>query len=108
MLELIRKGMTQLGVLAASPLSFVFVAAFIVVWYVVERHSLDWHGIATVLTLIIALFIHRATHRDAQAVQAKLDALIRAMPNASDAVAAIDDKEPEDIERHRDSRSNKY
>lgn len=49
-----------------------------------------------------------STHRDAQAVQAKLDTLIRAMPNASDAVAAIDDKEPEGIERHRDGHLNKY
>ncbi len=108
MLELIRKGMTQLGVFAASPLSFVFVGVFVVVWYFVERHSLDWHGISTVVTLIIALLIHRSTHRDAQAVQAKLDTLIRALPDASNAVATIDEKEPEDIERHRDGHLNKY
>jgi len=108
MIDLIRKGLTQLGVLAANPLSFAFVATFTVVWYLVERHSLDWHGIATLVTLIIALLIHRATHRDAQAVQAKLDALIRAVPSASDALASIDEKEPEEIERHRDGRTNKY
>ena len=107
MLDFIRKALTQLGVLAANPLSFVIVAAMTVVWFFVERHSLDWHGMATVVTLVIALLIHRATHRDAQAVQAKLDALIQAMPQASNAVATIDDKEPEDIERHRNGTSNK-
>jgi low affinity Fe/Cu permease len=108
MIDSIRKGLTQLGVLAANPLSFAFVAIFTLVWYVVERHTLDWHGIATVLTLIIALVIHRSTHRDAQALHAKLDALIRAVPSASDALADIDEKEPEEIELHRNGRSNKY
>jgi low affinity Fe/Cu permease len=101
MLDLFRKALTQLGVYAAHPSAILFVLAFTVVWYFVERHSLDWHGIATVVTLIIALLIHRATHRDAQAIQAKLDALIRAVPSASNALAAIDAKEPEEIERHR-------
>jgi low affinity Fe/Cu permease len=101
MLDTVRKGLTQLGVYAAHPASFLFVIAFTAIWYLVERHSLDWHGIATVVTLIIALLIHRATHRDAQAIQAKLDALIRAVPSASNALAAIDAKEPEEIERHR-------
>jgi low affinity Fe/Cu permease len=108
MIDLIRKGLTQLGVLAANPLSFVFVAAFTVVWYVVERHTLDWHGVATMLTLIIALVIHRSTHRDAQALQAKLDELLEALPGARNALAAIDDAEPEDIARHRDGEPNKY
>ena len=76
-----------------------------VIWYFVDRHSLNWHGGATVATLIIALLIHRSTHRDAQAVQAKLDALIRALPEASDTVAAIDQKEPEEIAHHRDGQS---
>jgi low affinity Fe/Cu permease len=86
---------------------FLFVAVFTVVWYAVERHSLDWHGIATLLTLFIALLINRATYRDAQALHAKLDELIQAMPNARDAMASIDRAEPEDIERHRDGQPNK-
>ena len=105
MLDIVRKALTQLGVFAAHPSSFLFVIAFTAIWYLVERHSLDWHGIATVVTLVIALLIHRATHRDAQALQAKLDALIRALPAASDALATIDEKEPEEIERHRNGQS---
>jgi low affinity Fe/Cu permease len=107
MLDLLRRGLTQLGEWAATPAAFLFVAAFTAVWYAVERHSLDWHGIATLLTLFIALLINRATYRDAQALQAKLDELIKAIPNARDAIAGIDDAEPEDIARHRDGQPNK-
>ena len=107
MLDLFRKGLTQLGEWAANPASFLFVVAFTAVWYAVERHSLDWHGIATLVTLVIALLIHRATYRDAQALQAKLDELIKAMPQARNAMADIDDAEPEDIQRHREGQPNK-
>ncbi len=105
MVDFVRRGLTQLGVLAATPLSFALVAVLTLVWYFVEPQSLDWHGMATVATLVMTLLIHRSTHRDAQAVQAKLDALIRALPEASDALAAIDEREPEEIERHRNGRS---
>jgi low affinity Fe/Cu permease len=107
MLDLLRRGLTQLGEWAATPAAFLFVVAFTAVWYAVERHSLDWHGIATVVTLFIALLINRATYRDAQALHAKLDELLQAMPNARDAMTAIDRAEPEDIERHRDGQPNK-
>ncbi|TGV80145.1 hypothetical protein EN788_65340, partial [Mesorhizobium sp. M2D.F.Ca.ET.145.01.1.1] len=46
-------------------------------------------------------FIQRAEHRDTQALQAKLDELIRATSSASDDVTEIDDKEPEEIEEER-------
>jgi low affinity Fe/Cu permease len=107
MLDLLRKGLTRLGEWAANPASFLLIVAFTAVWYMVERHSLDWHGIATLVTLVIALLIHRTTYRDAQAVHAKLDELIKAMPDARNAMAAIDDAEPEDIQRHRDGQPNK-
>lgn len=107
MLNLLRRGLTQLGEWAATPATFLLVAAFTCVWFAVERHSLDWHGIATLLTLVIALLINRATYRDAQALHAKLDELIKAMPNARDRMAAIDRAEPEDIERHRNRSPNK-
>ncbi|WP_343221639.1 low affinity iron permease family protein [Mesorhizobium silamurunense] len=49
----------------------------------------------------MTLLIQRAEHRDTQALQAKLDELIRATGNARNDVANIDDKEPEEIERQR-------
>lgn len=107
MLDLIRRALTQLGVLAAHPAAFLVVAAYAALWYVLDRHSLDMHAIATVVTLVIALLIQRSEHRDMQAMHAKLDELIKAQANASNAVVEIDKEEPEDIERHRDRMQTK-
>jgi low affinity Fe/Cu permease len=50
----------------------------------------------------MTLFIQRAEHRDTQAVHAKLDELLHAQQRARDGITRIDEKEPEDIERHRE------
>jgi low affinity Fe/Cu permease len=100
--ELIRRSLTQLGMLAAHPAAFLAVAVFAGIWYAIDRQSLDMHGVATLVTLVIALLIQRAEHRDTQAIHAKLDALIEALPAVSNAVAQIDRREPEDIERQRE------
>jgi len=70
---------------------------------------LDWHGVATLVTWAMTLLIQRAEHRDTQALQAKLDELIRASETARDSVARIDDKEPEEIEtlRSQEDRAGK-
>jgi len=56
----------------------------------------------------MTLFIQRAEHRDTQAVQAKLDELLRAEGRARTELTQLDDEEPEVIERHRseERRSN--
>ena len=105
MLELIRRALTQLGVWAAHPAAFLVVADYAALWFAIERQTLDMHGIATLVTLVIALLIQRAEHRDTQAIHAKLDALIEAQPGASNALAGIDKKEPEEIEEQRDGKA---
>ncbi|TIV97548.1 MAG: hypothetical protein E5V77_12835, partial [Mesorhizobium sp.] len=57
---------------------------------------------ATLVTWAMTLFIQRAEHRDTQALQAKLDELIKANDKARNEIAGMDDKEPEEIERMRD------
>jgi low affinity Fe/Cu permease len=49
----------------------------------------------------MTLLIQRAEHRDTQALQAKIDELLHAPSQANNALTKIDEKEPEDIERHR-------
>jgi low affinity Fe/Cu permease len=63
--------------------------------------ELNWHSVATLATWLMTLFIQRAEHRDTQAIQAKLDELIRAQAGASNELTHIDRKEPEEIERKR-------
>ncbi|WP_348644037.1 low affinity iron permease family protein [Mesorhizobium sp. B4-1-3] len=51
----------------------------------------------------MTLLIQRAEHRDTQALQAKLDELIKANDEARNEIAEVDDKEPEEIEEMRGS-----
>jgi low affinity Fe/Cu permease len=102
----IRESLTSIGTLTARPSAFVALAGFATSWLIFEPETLNWHGIATLATWAMTLLIQRAEHRDTQALQAKLDELIRSSETASDAVAEIDEKEPEEIEKARDSRRN--
>ena len=49
----------------------------------------------------MTLLIQRTEHRDTQGLQAKLDELLHAHSHANSALTKIDDKEPEEIVRHR-------
>jgi low affinity Fe/Cu permease len=59
-----------------------------------DHASFDWHAVATCATLAITLFIKRAEHRDTQAIQAKLDELLRAHDKAKTDFAQIDREQP--------------
>ena len=61
-----------------------------------------WIG-GLVMALFMTLFIQRATHRDTQAIQAKLDELLRVHGEASNALMQIDEREPEEIVKMRDA-----
>ncbi len=80
----------------------MIVFAYAAAWLVFEPETFDWHGIATIAVWIMTLLIQRAENRDTQSIQAKLDELLHAHSMASNAMTRIDEKEPEDIERHRE------
>ncbi len=94
--------MTVAGVAVSHPGAFAAAIVFTVAWLLIQPETFDWHAVATVATLYIALFIQRATHRDTQALHAKVDELIHSNVKAHDAVANVDAKEPEEIEAHRE------
>jgi low affinity Fe/Cu permease len=100
-LDLIRNVLTRLGVLTANPIASLVVALYAVAWLVFSLETFEWHGVVTLATLSMTLFIQRATHRDTQALHAKLDELLHAQQAASNALTRIDEKEPEDIEQSR-------
>jgi low affinity Fe/Cu permease len=97
----VRRTLTEVGVATSRPVAFVIVGVYVVLWIVFERDTLDWHGVATVFTWLMTLFIQRAEHRDTQAIQAKLDEIIGAVGGARNEVAHLDEEEPEEIEAHR-------
>ncbi len=90
-----------MGTLTARPWAFLILLVYAVLWLIFEPHSLNWHGVATLATWAMTLFIQRAEHRDTQALQAKIDELIRSNGSARDEITEIDQKEPEEIEERR-------
>jgi low affinity Fe/Cu permease len=101
MMELIRHGLTKLGVFAANPLAFLALAFYGAAWIIASPSTFEWHAVATLATFMMTLLIQRATHRDTQAIHAKLDELLHAHQAASNALTHIDKEEPEDIEEAR-------
>jgi low affinity Fe/Cu permease len=98
----LRPTLTRLCVWIAHPAAFVLVLCFVVAWMVFDIKTLEWHAVATVLTLFMTLFIQRAEHRDTQALHAKLDELLRVEGKARNELVQLDTQEPEVIEKHRD------
>src|SRR5215212_7383697 len=99
MRDALRRLLTFIGTLTARPSAFLIVFLYAGVWAVIEPQTLDFHGAATLATWVMTLFIQRAEHRDTQAIQAKLDELIKADPRARNEVIRTDDSEPEEIEQ---------
>ena len=93
-----------MGSATAHPAAFVIVLVYAVLWVILDPHSLDWHGAATLATWLMTLFIQRAEHRDTQALQAKIDELLKLHKDADNALTRIDDKEPEEIEKFREGQ----
>jgi hypothetical protein len=90
--------LTKSGTWMARPAAFVFVGIYLALWIIFDRESLDFHGAIALITLCITLFIQRSEHRDTQAIQAKLDELLRAQDGARGSLSKIDDQQPEQIE----------
>lgn len=95
------RALTWLGTATAHPSAFVIVGIYALLWLIIQPHTLDWHGIATLATWLMTLVIQRAEHRDTQAIHGKLDELIRTSKEARNEVARLDELEPEEVERAR-------
>ena len=96
--------LTRIGTWTSHPTAFVVVAVYALAWLVFAPEELDWHSVATLATWVMTLFIQRAEHRDTQAIQAKLDELIRRDAPSEKELTHIDEKEPEAIECEREAR----
>ena len=99
--------LTKLGVISANPFAFVTVVIYAALWVAFKPDTLDWHGVATLATWMMTLFIQRSEHRDTQAIHAKLDDLLRANHEAKSGLVKIDEREPEDIEKYREETNDR-
>jgi low affinity Fe/Cu permease len=98
---MMRRAITNFGTWSAHPAAFAVVLVYGALWLIFEPHTFDWHGIATLATWTMTLFIQRAEHRDTQAMHAKLDELLHVHGKARNALTGLDDREPEEIEHFR-------
>jgi low affinity Fe/Cu permease len=101
MLFAIRRTLTRIGVMATRPAAFSAVLLYAMAWLIFSPATFGWAAIATLATWMMTLFITRTQHRDTQAIQAKLDELLRAHGEASTELGRLDEKDVEEIEAHR-------
>jgi low affinity Fe/Cu permease len=93
----VRHSLTRLGELAAHPAAFGIIAVYAVAWLIFSPATFGWSAIASLVIWFMTLLITRTEHRDTEAIQAKLDELLRIHGEAGDELTAIDEKEVEEI-----------
>jgi low affinity Fe/Cu permease len=93
--------LTILGTWLARPWAVGAVFLYVLLWVIFDPHEFGWHGLATIITLLMTLFIQRSEHRDTQAIHAKLDELLRVHGDANNHLTRLDQKQPEEVEEYR-------
>jgi len=93
---------------AGQPLAFVVAAGLIVVWLLsgpVFHFSDTWQLVVntatTIVTFIMVFLIQNSQNRDAAAMQAKLDEVIRALTDARNEFIGIEHRTDREIEAIR-------
>lgn len=93
---------------AGRPPAFVLALTIIIVWGVtgpIFNYSDTWQLVintgTTIVTFLMVFLIQNAQNRDAAAIQAKLDEIIRALDNGRNEFIGIEHLGEDDIERVR-------
>lgn len=103
----VRHLLTSLGTWTSHPGAFVVVSVYAAAWLAFDHEQFDFHSGATLATWFMTLLIQRVSHRDTQALHAKLDEILKAHGGADEGLAHLDEREPEEIEGHRDATLNR-
>jgi low affinity Fe/Cu permease len=90
------------------PITFFLAAAVIVVWVIsgpIFQFSDTWQLVintgTTIVTFLMVFLIQATQNRDAEAVQVKLDEIIRAIGNAQNELLDLEELEEEDLDKIR-------
>jgi len=96
---------TRISVAAGQPLTFLLAVGVIIVWGVtgpIFHFSDTWQLIintgTTIVTFLMVFLIQNAQNRDAAAMQAKLDELLRAVGKARDRFIGVEHLTEREIE----------
>ncbi len=90
------------------PVAFVIAVAIILVWLLTGplfRFSDTWQLVintgTTIVTFLMVFLIQNTQNRDSEAIQVKLDELIRAIEGAHNALLDLEELEESDLDRIR-------
>ena len=92
------------------PVAFVIAAFIILVWALtgpIFSFSDTWQLVintgTTIVTFLMVFLIQSTQNRDTEAIQVKLDEIIRAVGDAQNELLDLEELEEEDLDRIRDS-----
>ena len=95
---------------AGRPLTFVVAVSVLVVWGIAGpffNFSDSWQLIintgTTIVTFLMVFLIQSTQNRDGEALQVKLDEIIRAIANARNEVLDLEELEEKDLDEIRES-----
>ena len=95
---------------SGKPVTFTLAVAVIVVWAGTGRlfgFSDTWQLVintgTTIVTFLMVFLIQSTQNRDSEAVQVKLDEIIRAIGNAKNELLDLEELEEADLDRIRES-----
>ena len=98
----------QIARLSGRPKTFALAAAVIVVWLITGPlfgFSDTWQLVintgTTIVTFLMVFLIQNTQNRDSQALQIKIDELIRATKGAHNALLDLEELEQDDLEEFR-------
>jgi low affinity Fe/Cu permease len=96
--------------LTGRPPTFVVAVSVVVVWALTGplfRFSDTWQLVintgTTIVTFLMVFLIQSTQNRDTEAMQVKLDEIIRAIGNAQNELLDLEELEERDLDRIRDS-----